>query len=65
MEKKIGEKMEDRNKFLIEREPEWTGSIWKHPYMLYILLTSVLFLFLLLIAWLGWSQGWIPNVNNS
>jgi len=42
-------------------EPEYQGSIWKHPYMLYILLTLVLFVFLLAASWIAWSQGWIPK----
>ena len=42
-------------------EREWTGSIWKHPYFVYILLTVALFAVLLGIGWLAWTQGWIPN----
>ncbi|MFZ9595325.1 MAG: hypothetical protein ACO3A2_04530 [Bdellovibrionia bacterium] len=43
------------------REKEHTGSIWTHPYMIYVLLTLVLFLFLLFAGWLAWSEGWLPH----
>ncbi|MGZ3708231.1 MAG: hypothetical protein ACXWPM_05355 [Bdellovibrionota bacterium] len=43
------------------REEEHQGSIWKHPYMIYVLLTVVLFLLLLLAAYLAITNGWIPN----
>jgi hypothetical protein len=42
-------------------QPEHEGSIWKHPYLIYILLTIVLFFILLGIGWLAWTQGWIPS----
>ena len=42
-------------------EAEHQGPIWKHPYMAYVLLTAVLFVFLLGMGWLAWSNGWIPN----
>lgn len=42
-----------------EREHE--GSIWKHPYMIYILLTAVLFVALVVVAWLALENGWIPK----
>lgn len=42
-------------------EPEHKGSIWKHPYLLYVAATAGLFGFLLLAAWLAWSNGWIPT----
>ncbi len=45
----------------LKNEEEHAGSIWKHPYMLYILLTTVLFVFLLAIGFIAWDQGWIPN----
>jgi hypothetical protein len=34
---------------------------WKHPYVLYILLTLALFLFLILIAYLAVTNDWIPK----
>lgn len=42
-------------------EPEHEGSIWKHPYMIYIVLTAVLFSGLLFIGWLAYENGWIPD----
>ena len=42
-------------------EPEHVGSIWKHPYLIYIYLTAILFVGLVLIAWLAWENGWIPS----
>ena len=43
------------------REPEYEGSAWKNPYILYILLTIALFLFLVVMGWIAWTHGWIPN----
>ena len=43
------------------REPEWTGSVWKHPYLMYVWITMLLFGFLLFMAWLASTQGWIPE----
>ena len=45
----------------LEREPEHRGSLWTHPYMLYVLLTMVLFVVLLILGWLAVSNDWIPN----
>ncbi len=42
-------------------EEEHRGSIWTHPYMIYIGLTLVLFVLLLVIGAIAWTQGWIPN----
>jgi hypothetical protein len=53
--------MKDNGRKQPEREPEWEGSVWKHPYMIYILLTVVLFAFLLGMGWLALTQGWIPD----
>lgn len=53
--------MKEEGKEATAPEPEWEGSWWKHPYILYILLTAVLFLFLVGMGWLAWTQGWIPN----
>ena len=44
-----------------EREPEWTGPIWKHPYFLYVWITLGLFGFLLIMGYLALSEGWIPS----
>ena len=45
----------------LKPELEHEGSIWKHPYMLYIVLTVILFILLLVIGWLAYSSGWIPS----
>jgi hypothetical protein len=42
-------------------EAEHQGSIWKHPYMIYIMLTAALFGFLVFMAYLAIKNGWIPN----
>lgn len=44
-----------------EREPEFKGPIWKHPYFIYIWLTAALFLILLIAAVLAIKNNWIPN----
>lgn len=44
-----------------ESEKEWSGSVWKHPYMLYVGGTMVLFMFLLLVAYLALENDWIPK----
>ena len=46
---------------VLKREEEHEGPIWKHPYMLYIVLTVCLFALLLFIAWIAWSNDWIPH----
>lgn len=45
----------------LKHEPEWSGPWWKHPYMMYVWLTIVLFAFLGIAAWLAQTQGWIPE----
>jgi hypothetical protein len=45
----------------MDREPEHRGSVWKHPYMVYVLITAVLFAGLLAAGWLALSNGWIPS----
>ncbi len=52
--------MIDGNKDL-PPEPEHHGSIWKHPYLVYVLLTVLLFVFLVFLGWLAWDNGWIPH----
>ena len=42
-------------------EKEHEGSIWTHPYMIYILLTAVLFLVLVGLGYAAWVNHWIPN----
>lgn len=44
-----------------EREPEWQGPIWKHPYFIYAWLTLALFGFLVVMGALAVNQGWIPQ----
>ena len=43
------------------REPEHQGSIWSHPYMLYIWITVIIFAVLLSAGYLAVTQGWIPH----
>lgn len=45
----------------VKYEPEFTGSGWKNPYVIYIVLTMVLFGFLILMGYLAWTNGWITN----
>jgi hypothetical protein len=47
------------------REKEHTGSIWTHPYMIYIVLTVMLFLLLCGLGYLAWVNEWIPNRRTS
>lgn len=54
-------KLSEKSDSPIRPEPEWTGSGWKHPYVIYIILMAFLFLCILGIGWLAWTQGWIPN----
>ncbi len=44
-----------------KHEEEHLGSIWKHPYMIYSVLTVILFLFLIAAGYLALKNGWIPN----
>jgi hypothetical protein len=43
------------------REPEHRGSLWKHPYMVYVWLTAILFAFLIFMGWLAVQNDWIPR----
>ena len=47
-----------------QAEPEHKGPLWKHPYVLYILLTGGLFTLLLTLAWLGYKSGFIAGMNH-
>ncbi len=42
-------------------EKEHEGSIWKHPYMIYVVLTMALFGALVIAAGLALKNGWIPQ----
>ena len=42
-------------------EPEHKGSIWTHPYLVYVYLTAVLFGVLLFLGWMATENGWIPS----
>lgn len=45
-------------------EKDWAQSGksgWKHPYVLYVLLTLILFGGLVLAAYLATTQDWIPR----
>ena len=43
-----------------QKEPEQIQG-WKNPYVLYIVLTLGLFAFLVIMGYLAYTQGWIPN----
>ncbi len=45
----------------VQHEAQFTGSGWKNPYVLYILLTTALFLFLILMGAIALDQGWVPS----
>lgn len=42
-------------------EREWTDAGWKHPYVLYIGATALLFGFLILMGYLALENDWIPK----
>jgi hypothetical protein len=44
-----------------EHDPEFEGKKAQHPYVWYIGLVTALFLFLVLMAYLAWTNGWIPQ----
>jgi len=41
---------------------EYRGTFWKHPYMIYLILTVILFIVLLLITFLAVNNGLIPKM---
>ena len=47
----------------IKREAEHEGSIWKHPYLIYVALTMVLFSFLIIAGYLALNNGWLPKTG--
>lgn len=53
--------MPDSEKPLKRPEPEHGGSVWKHPYMIYVLLNLLLFAVVGFVGWLFYVNGWIPN----
>jgi hypothetical protein len=46
---------------VLKGEEEHRGPIWKHPYLLYVVLTMALFGFLVVAARLALKNGWLPN----
>jgi len=44
-----------------QHEPDWKAPGWKHPYVIYIVLTAALFAFLVLMGYLAVENGWIPS----
>ncbi len=42
-------------------EPEYKGSVWTHPYMIYLYVTVVLFFFLIAMGYFAYQSGWLPN----
>ncbi len=47
--------------YQVEHEREFEGKKANHPYVWYIGLTLGLLLFLVLMAYLAWTNGWIPQ----
>jgi hypothetical protein len=45
----------------IKREPEHQGPIWTHPYVVYMVITVLLFLFVGFMGWLAKENDWIPK----
>ena len=43
----------------LKKQEKQPGSVWTHPYILYVLLTIVLFSFILLMGWLALSNDWL------
>jgi hypothetical protein len=46
---------------VLKGEEEHKGSIWKHPYLLYVVITMALFAVLVIAARLALKNGWLPN----
>ncbi|MEK6578152.1 MAG: hypothetical protein AABZ55_02905 [Bdellovibrionota bacterium] len=46
---------------ILKHEKEHEGPIYKHPYFLYVILTMVIFGFLIIVGWVALDQGWIPS----
>ncbi|MBC7386201.1 MAG: hypothetical protein H7301_08595 [Cryobacterium sp.] len=44
---------------------DWSGSGWKHPYVIYLFATVALFGFLLLMGYLAIENEWIPKRGGS
>jgi hypothetical protein len=42
-------------------EPEHQGPIWKHPYLIYVVLTAVLFAILVGLGYVAYRNGAIPD----
>jgi len=42
-------------------EKEWNGPTWRHPYVIYIILTIALFATLVTVALIMKSAGWVPT----
>lgn len=48
-----------------KKEEQWIGANWKQPYVIYILATLALFLFLLVMGFLAYQNGWLPADRKS
>lgn len=44
-----------------QKEKDFEGPAWKHPYVIYIGLVLFLFGFLLFMAWMAVENEWIPS----
>jgi hypothetical protein len=53
--------MSDNQKPEKKEDGEYAASGWKNPYVLYLALMMLLFGFLVLMAYLAWTNDWIPK----
>ena len=45
----------------IRHEEQFSMPGWKNPYVVYVVLTTLLFLFLLVMGYLAWTNDWLPK----
>ncbi len=63
MSKNVPENSENRVHAASARghETEHKGPIWTHPYMIYVVLTAILFAFIVGMGYVAVSNNWIPS----
>jgi hypothetical protein len=47
--------------YQVRHDTEFEGKKSNHPYVWYLVITSGLFGFLILMAYLAWTNGWVPT----